>query len=183
MTFKTWLFGDFPWTWSEVSTTDATVVELDRKFTASDLRVQYFLTLSLLALTWALILTVFIVDDLTGTTQRVVVAAFALALVLLSIAVSIWRMLVIKYGLLHPALKATGVPGDAGRRFMACSVSVFVVAMVGTVAAGICLVQDSNKAQAAGLGLCLTVTLLFILALFLYRRHAGVHMEQWRNPR
>lgn len=177
-----------PWTWVEVSDTDPTVQRLDRRFTAKDVTVLYFVAFSLVTTVWAMIISVYAVDDV-DLLRTVIVTVFSFAMVLLSIAVTAWRVWILKFDMVHPVLSllsdAPGVqqlPGtsDTGGRtmlgFMTCT---FLVAILTFVAGGICL-RDANT-RGAGIGLCVATTFLLLASSAFYRKHAGVFLGRYRD--
>ena len=169
--------SSYPWSWSDVSVTDPDVQQWDRQFAAKDVGVLYVVTLTLVAMMWALIITVFAVDDVNARLD-VIVTVFSFSMVALALGITVRRLWIIKFYMLHPALsRLYDRPGAAfsdvhnGRRMLAGMVVTFVAGIAVLVAGGICLVVGANT-RGAGVGLCVGTTALFILSGTFYRLHA-----------
>jgi hypothetical protein len=178
------------------------VLDLESAFRAKDVTVQYGIAIILLVMTWALIVTVFAAKDMTNQRENVV-RVYCLSMVALSLAVTMCRMWIIKYDMLHPALQlcpsqltgagaptaptayavasddllARSVPQfEQTRRYLVMMAACFGVGICTAVAGAVCLVSTAFDTQAAGVGLCMGTTLVFTLTNAFYRRHAGVYV-------
>lgn len=191
-----------PWSWSNVRPADdrtkVVVFDLDRAFAAKDIQVHYAVTILLVITVWALLITIHVVEDLEKT-KNLVVTVFSLLLVALTLVVSVRRVWIIKYNMLHPAIQLlTSSSGSAvsprdtvpsayallhessstskGTHFFGTFVGFLVVAVGTLLAATICLVM-STATVGVGIALAIVTTALFIAAVAFYRHHAGVHLN------
>ncbi len=172
-----------PWTWAEVCGTRPDIQRLDRVFAAKDVAVLYFATLTLTAMVWALIITVLSVNDVDSM-RAFTIVIFSFAMVVLAVAVTVRRIWIIKYCMVHPAMGILGTPAltsdDGGRGMMAGMVVCFIAAMF-TLAAGAVNLIVSHATRGAGVGLCVATTVLLLCSSAFYRKHAGVYLGQVRH--
>jgi hypothetical protein len=200
-----------PWSWSDVTgasqTVDpvvqCTITTLDRKFAAKDTQVLYFVSGTLLAMIWALIISMYAVHDLDKS-KNAVVAIFCLAMDVIAFLYAVRRIWIIKFLMVHPALgmlgqmqgsnpvasavttvgtqydfllrRESGVPMT--NVFLGMMVACQAIAVVSLSAAAACLVGSDTTVVAAGIGLAAACSVAFVVSVVFYRKHAGVHLQQ-----
>ena len=187
-----------PWSWNDVTgkddVTKRIVADLDRAFAAKDIQVHYAVTILLTAIVWALLITIHVVSDLNKS-KDLIVTVFSLILVALALVVSVRRVWIIKYNMLHPALQllqpvgstATALVQSAasllrgaasssvGTHFFGTFVGFLVIGVMTLLAGAICLIV-SSATVGVGIALSVVTTALFISSVAFYRRHVGVHL-------
>lgn len=195
-----------PWGWQDVSPrapaghedAHTTITALDRAFAAKDTQVLYMVSGVLLAMIWALIITMYSVTNLQDS-KNIVMAVFCLGLDVIAFLYAVRRIWLLKFLMVHPALGMLGqlnrpvtvavttgaydhlLRGEAGipltNVFLGMMVACQAVAVVTLTAAAACLV-GSNTAIAAGIGLAAASSIAFVASVVCYRKHAGVHLQQ-----
>lgn len=182
--------SDTAWMWDEVAqkvqnpVLRTRIMDLDAMFRKKDAAVQYHLTMILIVMMWCLVITVFASGQDVVDQRDNIVRVFCLTMVGLALLVTIRRMWVVKYHMLHPALtllQADGPVSDvahnATRVYLCKMVFYIVVSICAAIAGAICLLGTTYKTQAAGVGLCVATTFVLRLTSLFYRYHAGVHMQ------
>jgi hypothetical protein len=90
-----------------ISRINETITKLDRVFVAKDVRVLYSVAAALLAMIWALIICMYSVQDLQDS-RDTVVTVFCLGLDVIAFVYAVRRIWILKFDMVHPALRILG---------------------------------------------------------------------------